>query len=71
VLLPSGIVVPDAKCLREVLGLDRSEELVHAMFRRQIPTEKDNDPGNDADQKSADHEIAAPLGTSSVVGRCI
>jgi hypothetical protein len=41
------------------------------MFGRQIPTEKDNYAGNAADQKSADHEIAAPLGGSSVVDRCV
>jgi hypothetical protein len=71
VLLPIGIVIPDAKRFREVLRFDRGEKLVHAMFRWEIPTESDNNAGNATDQKSADQEIAAPLDESSVVDRCV
>jgi len=37
VLLPVGIVIPNAKRLRQVLCFDRSEEFVRLMFCGQIP----------------------------------
>ena len=69
--LPIRIIIPDAKSSGKVLCFDRGKELVHGMFRRQIPTDKDNDGYNSAQNKSNHEELIALRGAGSVVGGCV
>jgi hypothetical protein len=68
-LLPIGIVVPDAVGPREIPCFHRREELVYAMLRRQIPKQENRQQGGRNDHDSA--QTAPMVRLRSIVGRSI
>src|ERR1700722_10243486 len=71
VLPPIGVIVPNAKCSRQVVCFDGRKKSVQAMLRRHIPTEKHCNADNPAQQEDTDQQGPALPCTASVMDWCV
>src|ERR1700726_2239963 len=70
-LLPAGIVIPNAKGLRKVLFLNCCEELIHPALRPHVPRQKSGDSNHPGDTKQGNDESAPLPAGSCVVNTCV